>query len=532
MMCAEIWTWFAIRPLIGAGETTLGQRLVFSASAIVHTIIWALLPVLYWLSGRWGLQIVAIAVLASSLVHTVSFAFQSRIAMVLIGGPAAVCILLLPIFLGGFHGFELATVAISMLSVLLYVVNAARQNLETLAALQRTEASLREQTEAAVAANQAKSAFLAMMSHELRTPMNGVLGMAHMLGRSELDQAQRSAVNVILNSGQGLMTVLNDILDLSKVEAGKVEIEAAPFDLRAVAQATGAIAQAMAEEKQVALRVTIAPDAPAWVIGDITRVRQILLNLLSNAVKFTEQGEIVLDLGRAASGQARISVADTGIGVSPQAAGRLFNAFVQEDASTTRRFGGTGLGLAISRQLARLMGGDLDFTSTPGKGSTFVAVLDLPDCACGAETDQSRGPGEDDIRPGLRVLVADDNASNRAVAQAFLTAVGCEAILVENGQAALAALQIQAVDIVLMDIHMPVMDGVEAARRIRAGETPNRTVPIVALTADAMSGDRERYLGSGFDEHLPKPLDPAAFVAVLSRLSTAAPTHQNAAAAA
>ena len=510
---------FATKPLIGAGVTTLNERLVFGASALFHAIVWASLPVLYWISGRLGLQILAIAVLAASLVHTVSFAFQSRTAMFLIGGPAAICIVLLPACLGGFHGLELATVAISMLTVLLYVVNAARQNLEVLAALQRTELSLREQTAAAVAANQAKSAFLAMMSHELRTPMNGVLGMAHVLGRSELLEEQRAAVNVILNSGQGLMAVLNDILDLSKVEAGKVEREAAQFDLRDVVQAVGGVAQAMAAEKQIALRVSISADAPTWVVGVITRVRQILLNLLTNAVKFTERGEIVLSLCRAPSGKTHVSVADSGVGISPDAAVRLFNAFVQEDASTTRRFGGTGLGLAISRQLARLMGGDLDFTSTLGKGSTFVALLDLPDCIAGAENAESRGACDDEIPAGLRVLVADDNASNRAVAQAFLVAVGCEAIMAENGEQALAVLQAQDVDVVLMDIHMPVMDGVEAARRIRAGETPNRQVPLVALTADAMSGDRERYLAIGFDEHLPKPLEPGAFVSILSRVS-------------
>jgi CheY-like chemotaxis protein len=259
-----------------------------------------------------------------------------------------------------------------------------------------------------------------------------------------------------------------------------------------------------------------------WVIGDITRVRQILLNLLSNAVKFTERGEIVLNLGRAPSGKPQISVADTGVGISPQAAPRLFHAFVQEDASTTRRFGGTGLGLAISRQLARLMGGDLDFISTPGKGTTFTTQLDLPDCAPVAERDRDAAAGGA-IRAGLRILVADDNASNRAVAQAFLTAVECEAILVENGEQALDALKVDEFDIVMMDIHMPVMDGVEATRRIRAGEARNRNVLIVALTADAMAGDRERYLASGFDEHLPKPLDPQVFIAVVGRLSVRVP---------
>ena len=374
------------------------------------------------------------------------------------------------------------------------------------------------QRAAAEHANAAKSSFRALMSHELRTPMNGILGMAHVLGSTSLDQDQRRSLELILSSGDGLMRVLNDILDLSKIEADKIEIEEAPFEMRAMVEAAVALWRPSADSKGVRLSAEIAEATPALVTGDATRIRQILLNLLSNALKFTERGEVVVRLAPAGE-MIELSVADTGPGIDPQAAERLFEPFTQEDASTTRRYGGTGLGLAICRRLARLMGGDLVVRSAPGQGSTFIATLPLRPCAevPSPATKPQRAVGE---TPPLRVLVADDNAANRVVAEAFLTAMGATAVTTQDGAEALEALRREEFDLVLMDIHMPVLDGVEATREIRAGGVCRTDIPIVALTADAMAGDRERYLAQGFDEHLAKPIEPSVFIEMVARLAS------------
>jgi len=393
--------------------------------------------------------------------------------------------------------------------------------------IRRSLAELRCQKDAADRANQAKSAFLAMMSHELRTPMNGVLGMAHALGGTSLDAQQRDWLKIIEKSGKGLMVVLNDILDLSKIEAGRIELEQADFDLREPVERAADLWRTAASEKGLALQVEIPPDAPRFVIGDSTRIRQILLNLLSNAVKFTNAGGIHLSVsvepvdsdGRHAM---RIQVSDTGGGIAPEAAERLFQPFVQEDASVSRRFGGTGLGLSISRSLARLMDGDLTYESELGSGTTFTLSLRLPEgkaapASCVAE------PARADDLPPVRVLVAEDNPANQAVIGALLGGLGAGATVVSDGAQALEALQTGAFDLVLMDIHMPVMDGVTAVAAIRSGTAGAAALPVVALTADAMAGDRERYLKAGFNDHLAKPIDPEQLVTMLNRLVQPAP---------
>ncbi len=392
--------------------------------------------------------------------------------------------------------------------------------------------ALKAERDAADRANRAKSTFLAMMSHELRTPMNGVLGMAHVLGKSRLTRTQAGWVEVIEKSGRGLMLVLNDILDLSKIEAGQIELEARPFDLNEVVLDAADLWRTGAAEKGIEVRVEIQDGLKAGVEGDGARVRQILLNLLSNAVKFTERGQVVvrLEADEPVEGVTayRIAVADNGPGVAPEMVSKLFQPFVQEDASISRRFGGTGLGLSISRQLARLMGGDIEVESVQGEGATFTVTLPL--AAAQVAEQGAEQVGDEEIDEGLRILVAEDNPHNQTVVRAFLQALGLRGVIVDNGQEALDALTLARFDVVLMDIHMPVMDGATALEAIRAGRAGEAGIPVVALTADAMSGDRERYLAAGFDEHLAKPIDPARFVAVLSALSQRTPEQRSAAA--
>jgi signal transduction histidine kinase/CheY-like chemotaxis protein len=397
-------------------------------------------------------------------------------------------------------------------------VGAGLYLLHVLRAVRRRDEAARETAEAlqhAEQASAAKSTFLATMSHEIRTPLNGVLGMAQAMERDRLSATQRKRLGVIRQSGSVLLTLLNDLLDISKVESGRLELEDGLLDLQEMAdQARDAFA-ALAANKGVGLAVEVSPDAAGVWRTDPTRVRQILYNLLSNAVKFTERGSVTATLDLDAEGRLRIQVRDTGVGIPAADLPSLFGRFVQGDASVTRRFGGSGLGLAISRELARLMGGDLTAESTAGVGSTFTAVLPL--------TRGVRPQAREDERhepidvSGLRAVVAEDNETNRLVIATILDQLGMVARLAVDGSEALEAWRTEAWDLVLMDIQMPVMDGVEATRRIREIERDERRphTPIVALTANAMSHHLAEYAAAGFDAVATKPIQIAALLAAI-----------------
>ncbi len=374
----------------------------------------------------------------------------------------------------------------------------------------KATAELELSRDEAETANRAKSAFLAMMSHELRTPLNGVLGMTHVLGATYLNARQRAHLDVIGSSGQSLLTILNDILDLSKIDAGKLEIETVPFALDELIESATSLWEPLAAAKGVTLLMEMGGDTPRWVAGDPIRLRQVIANLLSNAVKFTDQGEICLRV-RADGDRLLFEVADTGPGISPAAQAKLFNDFSQADSSNSRIFGGTGLGLSISRKLCRLMGGDLTVFSVEGSGAVFHGWVRL-----GAAEAIVADPyvGDVNLAP-MRVLVVDDNPTNRAVAQALLSALGMSVTLVGDGAEALDVLRSRPIDLALMDVNMPVMDGCEVLRKIRAGEAGNPAIPIIAFTADAMVGDRERYLAEGFDDYLAKPIQIAVLAQTL-----------------
>jgi signal transduction histidine kinase/ActR/RegA family two-component response regulator len=384
----------------------------------------------------------------------------------------------------------------------------------------KAEQALIAAKEEAESATRAKSAFLATMSHEIRTPLNGVLGMAQAMEADELGATQRERLDVIRQSGETLLAILNDVLDLSKIEAGKLELEDGEFDIQDIARGAYAAFTAIANKKGISFGLEIEKSARGVYRGDSTRVRQILYNLVSNAIKFTERGEAKVCVARDAQGVV-LSVQDSGVGIPPEALTRLFAKFEQADSTTTRRYGGTGLGLAICRELAELMGGSIGAESVQGQGSRFTVRLPLVRIA--ASRPPAPAPPTPEVAKGsealsLRVLAAEDNAVNRLVLQTLLHQVGLTPTIVTDGAQALEAWGTQEWDLILMDVQMPVMDGPTACRLIRGKEaaTGRRRTPIVALTANAMAHQVAEYYAAGMDGFVPKPIQIGVLYAAIN----------------
>ena len=376
---------------------------------------------------------------------------------------------------------------------------------------------------AAEAANQAKSLFLAAMSHEIRTPLNGVLGMNSLLLKTELTDMQRNYARTIRSSGKALLTLINDILDLSRVEAGRLELVIADFDPRRLVEEVAASVATRAQEKGLGFGVQFQGGLPAVLQGDEGRLRQVLFNLIGNAVKFTEHGSVGVDVAYRLLDDERVeliaAVRDTGIGIPEEALQTLFERFIQADSSIARRYGGSGLGLAISRGLVDLMGGRIDVESEVGRGSRFCVTVALQrGHAQRLVVPDTRADAGGDMVEGLRILVAEDNEVNQLVISAMLAHLGHSCELACDGLEVVAMVQVSTYDLVLMDIQMPNLDGLAATHRIRALEGSAAEIPIIALTANAMVEDREAYIEAGMDDHVPKPVEARELARAIARV--------------
>lgn len=504
-----------------------GWGLVFPAVATATTAAWATAPLLAWFSGAEFGHSLALALLVSGYVLVFAQLRGSPRQAIVISSPYGIAGLVIAASLWGTPTFwQFLAVVPFMGAGLVVLVMMTMLREERIRAFQEHQAHLIEELETARdranAANDAKSSFLGVISHELRTPMNGVLGAAQLLGATSLEPTQREYLSIIRNSGDNLLSLLNDILDMTKIEAGKMTFEVVDVSIEDLHKRVTGPFQAQAEAKGLTFATRFEGDMPSVVRGDPLRVCQVIHNLLSNAVKFTDRGDVtyVMRGERLAHDRVRFhfAVTDSGAGISSDDLARLFQPFTQVDGSSTRRFGGTGLGLTIARRMANIMGGDISVTSTVGEGSTFTFFVESEVVEWASQA--AAEPIHAEVAGGqaLNVLVVEDHPVNRMILEAWLGSAGHASVSAENGQIAIDMAEDQAFDLIIMDVNMPVMDGLTATRALRAGDGANRETPIVVLSASARSEDHAAGLDAGADAYLNKPIDFSALADLMNRV--------------
>ena len=520
VLLGQAGDWLAFRPLRGEGEVRNRRRVIVAGclSCLINTTLYSSISVYLWSTGETGMVFGTVLV-AGALLHVTLHLYHARLILICSATPHALYFLGLPIGHAVLFGSpQDYLIAVGCVLYMTHLVAAVRQSSTTMTALQQANEIAKAEGRRAEIASAAKSDFLAVVSHEIRTPMNAVMAATTLLERSRLDARQREQVEMLKDAGDVLVGLLNDVLDFSKIEAGKMEIEPTSTDLIDKLEGLKSLWEPKADAKGVRIALDVTADVPECILIDALRLQQILFNLLSNAVKFTEAGVVTISAAwRSEAGMLLIRVSDTGCGIPADRLAFIFDQFEQADASTTRRFGGTGLGLAIARRLAELMGGSLTATSIVGSGSEFELLLPTEIVE---KTRTATQPSVEADLSWLSLLVVDDHPVNRRIVSMLLEPHGCALTFAEDGAQAVDLCETTPFDIILMDMQMPVMDGVAATRAIRtAGK--NTETPVIALTANAMEVHRQAWLSVGVETFLTKPIDPRALVEGVERAGAA-----------
>ena len=533
------WTkaliWFGITLTAGAIRGAFEKRMadkvgagwgfVFPAVATVTTGAWAAAPLLAWFSGEPFGHALAVALLISGYVLVFAQLRGAPRQAIVISSPYGIAgLVILASLWGGPLFWPFLSVLPFTIAGMFVLVTMTMLREERIRAFQEHQAHLIEELQSARdkadAANTAKSSFLGVISHELRTPMNGVLGAAQLLSATRLETTQRDYLSIIRNSGDNLLSLLNDILDMTKIEAGKMTFETVDVSLEDLHRRVTGPFMAQAEAKGIEFVSVFEGEAPSIVRGDPLRVCQVIQNLLSNAVKFTERGVITFSTTSRRISERRVAfdfaIRDSGAGISAEDLARLFQPFTQVDASSTRRFGGTGLGLTIARRMANIMGGDITVNSTVGEGSIFTFSVEADVVEWSAVVEAEPIVAEIEDGQSLSVLVVEDHPVNRMILEAWLGSAGHVTASAENGRIAVDMARDQAFDLIIMDVNMPVMDGLSATRLIREAGA-NAETPIAVLSASARREDHAAGLESGADAYLNKPIDFAALAHLMNK---------------
>ena len=507
-------------------ELTVAIRLACMGSVAGNAIIYTGIAAILWQGGGEAGRIFATLVICGALLHSTLHASRSKSLLLASTLPMCCFLIGLPIaswLNGQMAGTTSIVILVGGLVYLAHLIIIIRRSNQSTKELRTATLEAEAQKSHALSASQAKSDFLATVTHEIRTPMNAVMASAIFLRRTRLSKAQAGHVDMLNDAVQTLLALLNDVLDMSKIEAGKMTVESVDFPVIQELQAAVRIWDPRASDKGLALAFRAAPDLPMAIRADPLRIRQILFNLISNAVKFTEVGAIEVKLSSIESEDNQaflmLEVADTGCGIDPETLGRLFGEFEQGSTMVARKKGGTGLGLAISRRLAELMGGSLSVESKVGVGTTFTVML--PYLPAQSEKEISEAKEIELASRPLRILVAEDHPTNQKIVSLFLSTMGWTLIMANDGQEALEAAAHEVFDAILMDMQMPVMDGLEATRQLRQKPGYTQTVPIIALTANAMDHHRIAFHEAGATAFVSKPIDPNTLIQTILMQTTA-----------